>query len=176
MRKKIFTPVFFFTLGIIIISAVLRLVPHWPNFTPIAAMALFAGTYLKRKELAFAIPFSAMLISDLILGFHQTMIAVYIGFALIVGIGILLRHKVNVATILIASVSASVSFYLITNFAVWASGMVGYPMNSAGLIQCYVAGIPFFRIALTGDLFYTMVFFGSLYFVSRRFPAFAASK
>lgn len=174
MRKNIFTPTFFFVAAVILLSAVLRLVPHWPNFTPIAAMALFAGTYMKNRKLAFAIPMVAMLISDLFLGFHQTMIAVYIGFALIVGVGMMLRSRVQFTTVVLASLGASVIFYLLTNFAVWVSGMVGYPMNSAGLIQCYVAAIPFFRNALLGDIFYTTVFFGSFYLVSRRFPAFAA--
>ncbi|MDP2424176.1 MAG: hypothetical protein Q8M23_07505 [Bacteroidales bacterium] len=174
MSKRIFTPVFFFTIGVIMLSIVLRLLPHWPNFTPIAAMALFAGAYLKRKELAFAIPVSAMLISDLFLGFHQTMIAVYIGFALIVGAGMLLRRHVHITTVVLASLGSSILFFLITNFAVWASGMVGYPMTGAGLMQSYVAAIPFFRNALMGDLLYNAVFFGSFYFVSRRYPAFAA--
>ncbi|MDZ4204077.1 MAG: DUF6580 family putative transport protein [Bacteroidales bacterium] len=174
MSKRIFTPVFFFTIGVIMLSIVLRLLPHWPNFTPIAAMALFAGAYLKRKELAFAIPVSAMLISDLFLGFHQTMIAVYVGFALIVGAGMLLRRHVHITTVVLASLGSSILFFLITNFAVWASGMVGYPMTGAGLMQSYVAAIPFFRNALMGDLLYNAVFFGSFYFVSRRYPAFAA--
>jgi hypothetical protein len=173
MNKSIFTPAFFAVTGIIILTVLLRLIPHWPNFTPLAAMALFAGTYMKRKELAFAIPLAVLLISDIILGFHQTMIAVYAGFAIIVMVGFYLRRNVKVHTVIMASLASSVVFYLITNFAVWASGMVGYPMTAGGLIQSYVAAIPFFRNALLGDLFYNAVFFGSFYFASVRFPVLA---
>lgn len=173
MNKSIFTPQFFLVSGIIILAVILRLIPHWPNFTPLAAMALFAGTYMKRKEFAFAIPFAALLVSDIFLGFHQTMLAVYAGFAIIVLFGFYLRRNVKLHAVIIASLASSVAFYLITNFAVWASGMVGYPMTGAGLIQSYVAAIPFFRNALIGDLFYNAVFFGTLYFATLRFPALA---
>lgn len=175
MIKSIFTPKFMVVTGIIILAVVLRLIPHWPNFTPLIAMALFAGTYMKRKELAFAIPIGAMLISDIFLGFHQTMIAVYAGIALVVLLGFYLRRNVKVHNVFLASLVGSVIFYLVTNFAVWASGMVGYPMTAGGLLQSYVAAIPFFRNALLGDLFYSAVFFGSFYFATLRFPALARS-
>ncbi len=173
MKNRIFTPAFFFALGVIALAAILRLVPHLPNFTPVAAMALFAGTYVRRKELAFSIPLAAMLISDLILGFHTVMIAVYVGLAIIVAFGFILQKNVRPTNVILASLGSSVVFFLLTNFAVWANGMVGYPMNFAGLTQCYAAGIPFFRNALIGDLFYNAVFFGSFYLVVRRYPAFA---
>jgi hypothetical protein len=173
MNKSIFTPKLLLVTAIIILAVVLRLIPHWPNFTPLAAMALFAGTYMKRKKLAFAIPVGAMLISDIFLGFHQTMIAVYAGFTIIVLLGFYLRRSVKVQNVILASLASSAIFYVITNFAVWASGMVGYPMTAGGLMQSYVAAIPFFRNALLVDLFYNAVFFGSFYFVTLRFPALA---
>lgn len=173
MNRSIFTPRFFVVSGIVVLAVVLRLIPHLPNFTPLAAMALFAGTYLKRKELAFAIPMAVMFISDIFLGFHQTMIAVYVSLAMVVMIGFYLRRNVKVHRVIVASLVSSLVFYAITNFAVWTSGMVGYPMNASGLMQCYVAAIPFFRNALLGDLFYNAVFFGSFYFASLRFPALA---
>jgi len=173
MNKNIFTPKFFVITGIIILAVLLRLIPHWPNFTPLAAMALFAGTYMKRRELAVAIPIGAMLISDIFLGFHQTMIAVYASFVIIVLLGFYLRRNVRVHNVILASLASSVIFYVITNFAVWASGMVGYPMSAGGLMQSYVAAIPFFRNALLGDFFYNAVFFGSFYFATRRFPVLA---
>jgi hypothetical protein len=173
MNKSIFTPQFFLVCGIIILAVVLRLIPHWPNFTPLAAMALFAGTYMKRKELAFAVPFAVLLVSDILIGFHQTMFAVYAGFAVIVLLGFYVRRNLKLHTVIMASLASSVIFYLITNFAVWASGTVGYPMTGTGLIQSYVAAIPFFRNALLGDIFYNAIFFGSLYFATLRFPVLA---
>jgi hypothetical protein len=173
MNKSIFTPNFFLVTGIVILAVILRLFTFLPNFSPVAAMALFAGTQMKRKDLALAIPFSVLLISDIFLGFHKTMIAVYGSFALIVFVGYFLRRNVKIHTVVMASLASSVIFYLITNFAVWASGMVGYPMNFAGLMQSYIAAIPFFRFTLLGDLFYNAVFFGAFYFAQLRYPAFA---
>jgi hypothetical protein len=54
-------------------------------------MALFGGAYLGRKHLAFAIPFAAMFLSDLILGLHKDMWAVYLAFGMAVFMGTLIR-------------------------------------------------------------------------------------
>jgi hypothetical protein len=168
--KKININIRFLTItGIIIAGAVLRLVPHYPNFTPIAAIALFGGAYFTNKKLAVIVPFSAMLLSDLVLGYHSTFLAVYISFALIVGIGITLLKKRTVSRILIASVSSSVLFFVITNFAFWYTGVL-YPMNIAGLGACFVAAIPFFQYTLIGDLVYTGLFFGAFEFAKYKLP------
>src|SRR6478735_10223565 len=74
-------------LGAILVAAVLRLVPHPPNFSPIGAMALFSGAYLGRRPLAFVAPLGAMLLSDLVLGFYHGQLTVYFSVALIVMIG-----------------------------------------------------------------------------------------
>jgi len=157
--------------GLILFGALLRLMPHWPNFTPIAAMALFGGTYIKKKHLAFLVPVAALLISDFFLGFHQWMIAVYVSFALVVGIGMLLRNRVKVGSVLLATVSASLLFFIITNFAVWL-GSPFYPQNMAGLIESYTLAIPFLNNGILGDLFFSTVFFGGFYLVQQRYPAF----
>ena len=148
-------------------GAMMRLIPHWPNFTPIAAIALFGGTFLKRKDLAFLVPVAAMLLSDLVIGFHSTMLPVYITFIAIVAMGLVLKSRLTVVNTLTASLSASVVFYLVTNFASWTSGLMPYPMNVAGLMQAYIAGLPFFFNGILGDLFYTSVMFGAVYLVSR---------
>ena len=156
--------------GIVIFGALLRLVPHWPNFTPIAAMALFGGAYIKKKHLAFLVPVAALLISDLFLGFHKWMIAVYVSFALVVGIGMLLRNRVRMGSVLLATVSASLLFFIITNFAVWI-GSPFYPQNMAGLLESYTLAIPFLNNGILGDLFFSTVFFGGFYLAQQRYPA-----
>jgi hypothetical protein len=172
MNDKKINPRFIFILSIIGFGAVMRLLPHWPNFTPIAAMALFGGTYFKQKHLAFLIPFAALLLSDVFLGLHKWMIAVYISFALVVGIGMFLRSRVKGGTVILASLVASVLFFLITNFAVWI-GSPYYPQNIAGLMQSYTVGLPFLYNGVLGDLFYSTLFFGAFYFARLRFPALA---
>lgn len=175
MNKTSITPRFIVIVTVIFAAALLRLIPHWPNFTPIAGIALFAGTYVGRKHLALIIPFAAMLLSDLFLGLHQTMLAVYLSFALIVGIGFLLRKRVGVLSVFSASIVSSLLFFLVTNFAAWQSGMMPYPMNFIGLIEAYTAGLPFLNNGIMGDLFYNTVFFGGFYLVTQKYPQLARS-
>ena len=185
MRYKSINPRFIVILSVILMAALIRLLPHWPNFTPIAAMALFAGTYLDKKQYAFAIPIAAMFLSDLVIGLNANMPAVYLSFAITVLIGMLIRKKVNVGTVLIASFSSAVIFFLITNFSAWLASPY-YPQNPAGLIECYIAGLAFFRDATNGvsfflndflgTTFFSAVFYGSFYLVGMRFPVLDRSR
>ncbi len=168
MKKIELSPKLYVVLIMIFAGAMMRLIPHWPNFTPIAAIALFGGTFLKRKDLAFLVPVAAMLVSDLIIGFHSTMLPVYLSFIAIVGFGLLLQRKLTVVNTLTASIAASVLFYLVTNFASWTSGLMPYPVNAVGLMQSYIAGLPFLFNGILGDLFYTSVLFGAVYFATNR--------
>ncbi|HKC02728.1 MAG TPA: DUF6580 family putative transport protein [Sphingomicrobium sp.] len=154
----------------VVVAAVLRLVPHPPNFTPIGAMALFSGAYLTRRGLAFAVPLAAMLLSDAVLGFHSGMPFVYGSVALIVAIGWLALKRVSSLRIAGAALVSSVLFFVVTNFGTWAvSGM--YPMTLAGLAACYLAAIPFFQNMVVGDLFYSGVLFGGFALLERAIPA-----
>jgi len=151
--KNLAAPAFFIVLG-----ALSRLLPHLPNATPIGALALFSGFYLPKKQ-AFFVPVLAMAVSDLFLGGHSTQLWVYGSFLLIAGLGILLKEKLRVENVILASLSASLLFFLITNFGVWASTTM-YSKDFAGLLQSYVMGIPFLRPTLLGDLFYSGIIFG----------------
>ena len=159
--------------GMIVLAAIMRLLPHWPNFTPVAAMALFGGAYISNKKFAFAVPFIAMFLSDLVIGFHNTMWAVYLSFAAIVGIGMLLRENKSVLRTAGAAVASSVLFFVVTNFAVWLAGGF-YSMDLAGLVQCYVAAIPFYQYSVIGDLFYAGVMFGAFEYAKVKIPALAS--
>jgi hypothetical protein len=146
-------------LSAILAAAVLRLVPHPPNFTPIGAMALFSGAYLGRRWLAFAAPLGAMLISDVVLGFYSGFWVTYLAIGLVVLIGWLALSRVSPLRVGLAAVASSITFFLVSNFGTWAlSGM--YPHTSAGLEACFVAAIPFFQNTLAGDLFYATMLFG----------------
>jgi len=145
---------------LIIIAALLRLIPHLPNFAPIAAIALFSAVYLNKKY-ALIVALCAMLISDAFLGFADfwVTVSVYSSFLLIGLVGFWLKKNKNPQNLIGASLSASIIFYLLTNFAVWA-GTSWYPKTFAGLILCYEMAIPFFRNTIFGDLFYIGVLFG----------------
>jgi len=170
MKSEVFTPRLIFITCVIIVAVIIRLLPHWPNFTPVAAIALFGGTYITRKWLAFIIPLMIMFISDLIIGLHNYMIAVYAAFAITVAIGLILRLKTNILTVISAALISSILFFLITNFAVWYSSSF-YAQDVNGLITCFAAGIPFFHYSVLGDLFYCTLLFGSFYLVQIKFPA-----
>jgi hypothetical protein len=152
-------------------AAALRLVPHPPNFSPIAAMALFAGAYMPRKLLAFVAPFGALILSDIALGgFYPGMNFVYLSFALTVLIGWAVASRKTPLTIGAAAVAGSILFFILTNFGMWLFSGI-YPVTQAGLIACYVAAIPFFQNTLAGDLFYTALLFGGFALAERMLPA-----
>ncbi|MFM7079735.1 MAG: DUF6580 family putative transport protein, partial [Bacteroidota bacterium] len=81
------TPKIKFIISALVIVSLARLLPHMPNFTPVGAIALFAGTYIANKRLAFLIPLAILFVSDLLLeivhgnGFYPYMPFVYASFA-----------------------------------------------------------------------------------------------
>ena len=174
MKSKILTPRFIFITSAILVAGISRLFPHIPNFTPIAAMALFGGVYFSDRRLAVVVPLSAMLLSDMALqlifgwGFHNTIIYVYIGFILTSLIGMMVRRNVTFLSVTAGSIISSILFFIITNFGVWAA--FGPGIGITGLYTTYVLGIPFFAPTLLGDLFFNSVLFGAFYFAQLKYP------
>ena len=178
MTNKPMNSRFLLVLSVILAGALFRFIPHWPNFTPIAAMALVGGAYLDRKYLAFLIPLGAMFISDMVIGFHSYMVAVYIALSMTVLIGMYLKKRLSTRTVIAASVSSSVIFYLVTNFAAWLASPI-YPGTPIGLMESYIAGLAFFNDGsmglsfflndVVGTLFYSGLFFGVIVVAQRRF-------
>ena len=172
---------FLIVLGCILITALSRLFPHLWNFTPIAAIALFGGVYFKDIKWAFIAPIACLLFSDLLLqgkfifgiaeypALYSGIWMTYLSFALVIGLGILIRKKPSVLKVMGASIVGSVLFFLITNFGAWMTDHQYYPVKSVeSLIYAYELGLPFFRGTLMGDLFYNAVLFGSFAFLSRK--------
>lgn len=153
--------------GIILLAALSRLLPHPPNFTPIVAMGLMGGIYLNNKQLAIIVPLVAMFVSDVVLGFHGTMIWVYSSIVMVTLFASILKPKFT--SIGLASFTASIFFFLVTNFGVWMSGTF-YPKTLSGLATCYVAGIPFLQNAIVGDLIFTTILFGAFELAKRSLP------
>ncbi len=172
---KQITPKFWILTLMIFAAAFVRLLPHPPNFAPIAAMALFGGAYFSKKWAAFLVPLAAMFITDLILGFHETMWAVYLSFGLIVVIGMTMLKTKKASNTFFASVISSVSFFIITNFGIWLSTSY-YAKTGAGLAACYTAAIPFFHQTLLSDLFFVGVLFGAYHLAKQKLPQLAESK
>lgn len=136
----------------IALVALTRLIPHWPNFTPVMAIALMGGAMFSDRARSLIIPIAAMVLSDLALGLvmgseyalHGAQPWVYgcvIGISLF---GHAIRSWRPSALVLGGGTIAAVAFFLITNFAVWLGGGM-YPMSVDGLVACYAAGLAFYR-------------------------------
>lgn len=157
---------------VVLLAAASRLVKHPFNFTPVAAMAIFAGAYLKDWRGLF-IPLLAMLASDFIIGFYDwpVMASVYAGIAFAFGLGYLISARIKWYSVLGASLASSIAFFMVTNFSVWAF-FNWYPHTWSGFLECYSLALPFFRNTLMGDIIYTGLLFGSyeavLYFSERK--------
>lgn len=186
-REPMLSPRFLTLVGMIVLVALTRLLPHPPNFTPVEAMALFGGAYLLDRRLAFLVPLVAMFLSDIALGLlHGGLyldhllslpsLAVYTCILLCSVMGFGLRGKVSGARVLGYSLAGSVLFFVVTNFATWigAQAIPGHGACTQGLIPCYVAAIPFFQWTLLGTLFYSALLFGGYALLRRRYPALGA--
>lgn len=162
--------------GLILLGILARLAPHPPNVTPVVAVALFSGAVLPRRW-SLVVPLAIMGVSDWLIGFTPQMISGWLAFLLVGCLGWLLRQRRSVPRLVLASLSSSTLFFLVSNFGVWLEGRL-YPLTLAGLRDCYVAGIPFYRNMLAGDLCYTAVFFGLFGWVSQwqRQPAIVSSR
>lgn len=175
MNSNNFSSKFWLITIMVLAAAFTRLIPHPPNFTAIGAMALFGGAYFSNKKFAFVIPLFAMFLSDLIIGFHNGMLSVYLSFVMIVGIGIMLSRNIKFKNVVAASLISSILFFVLTNFQMWLLSPL-YTKNVSGLATCYAAAIPFFHYTILGDLFFVGILFGLFAAIQLKFPAVAKIK
>ena len=158
------------------IGAIGQIVPHAPNFAPVAATALFAGFFFRSKRIAILAPAIAMICHDIVLNPYNFGVVVFVIAGLLFPVfwGSVLRcdiperiertrlFRLLYAPLLLGGCCfvSSVVFFVLSNFGVWAfTGM--YPLTVSGIITCYSAALPFFRYTVTGDFFYGAIFFGS---------------
>ena len=170
MKKK-----HWFAMGIILIaSAAFRIIPHPLNFAPLAGMALLGSAYIKESWKAWLLPVGAFWLSDLVLN-NLVYAQYYEGFVLasqpflfsaaamllIVLIGKVVLKKTKLTNLVIASLMASIIFFLVSNFGSWAQGIMPYSRDFTGILEAYVAGLPFLKGTMVGDLLFTGVLFGA---------------
>ena len=151
----------------IVIAALTRLLPHPPNFSPVMALALFSGAALRDWRLALLVPLAAMLMADLWLGFHATMVFVYLGMALTVGAGRWLGARRRPLLLLAAGMAGASLFFLVSNAGVWLTQDI-YPATGAGLVGCYLAALPFFHQTVLATLVYGALLFGMEHWLAVR--------
>ena len=143
-----------------------RLLPHVPGIWPFAASALFAGRMLRIPALAVVVPLAAVVLSNTVLAGDDWRITLVVCAAITLPAlaGILTRHYRGAVATAATMVACSLIFFFSTNFAVWAfSGLYAHTMN--GLVQCYVAALPFLDRTVIGDLFWAAVLFGGAWLV-----------
>jgi len=155
-------------IGMVVLAACARLLPHPWNFTPMIALALFAGSHARKTAGAAFTTLLALVLSDAVLGFYPGFWVVYAAALVPVLFGRFIRNRPGVASSVSAALASSLSFFVITNFMVWAMGRL-YPHTVAGLAACFVAAIPFYQNQILGDACYTVALFGGYALLRRAF-------
>ena len=143
-----------FPVGLILILALSRLMPHPDNFTPIIALAIMSSYFFRNINFSYAIMLFSMLLADFFIGFYSHMLFVYLSLFLIVLIFFKISKKINYKNLFIFSFFGSVIFFIISNFGVWLVGNL-YERNINGLIECYFMAIPFFKNTITSTLIFS---------------------
>ena len=158
---------------IVLLAVLARFIPHIPNFSPVYGALLFGGARLRKRD-SIWFPLVLLGASDVVL--TNVIYRMSIGwgelfqiaaFAAMAMMGWLLRPRVTLRRFSFACVAGPTTFYLISNFGVWL-GWHTYPPTWAGLVQCYVAGIPFYGYSLSSAFLFAGVLFGPYEFYRRR--------
>ena len=139
------------SIGIFLVLASSRLIPHPPNFTSLMALSfyvpvLFGLRYIPSLLIAFVL-------TDFIIGYHSGTHWTW-GSVLIIGL-ISQYFSKNVSLRFVGALTGALIFFLITNFGVWTSGMYGYSIN--GLLNCFILAIPFFAYNLISTFIYSVI-------------------
>jgi len=153
------------------IASRMPFMPHPWNFTPVAAALLYFGARGARRQLW--VPFALLAASDVFLtkfvyaySFTWDHYITWAWYAAILWLGTNLRESASLRQandwlrVGGASLASSVSFFIVSNFAVWACWGDMYPKTVSGLMTCYAAGLPFFRHTVEGDLIFAALMFG----------------
>ena len=170
-------------LGAVLVASVFRLIPHYPNFTPVAAIALMGGAFIGNRWISILVPLLAMLVSD-----YLTLVFVNAGWATpyeyFTSVGTLFIYTSIIATTILGrlngrtqnesflsknysgklafnALAAAVIFFVMSNIGVWLNGDI-FATNVAGLSATFIAALPFFGYNLAGNLVYAFLFFGIL--------------
>ena len=139
------------SLGIFIVLAASRFIPHPPNFTSLIALSFYVPLFLGKRFIpALLICF---IITDIFIGFHAIVVFTW-GSIIFISLTSYLFQR-NIYMRIIGAVCGSLVFYIISNFGVWSLGSYGYSFN--GLLICYIAAIPFYSNTLISTILYSVL-------------------
>ncbi len=157
-----------FSIALVLIAVISRLISHEWNFTAMGAVAVMAGFLISSRPIALATVLSSLLISDFFIQFHNTMIAVYLGYTLMTLVGIFMAKNKNLSRIIASSLIGSVVFFVVSNLGVWFEGQL-YPQTFSGLMNCFEMAVPFFRNEMISTMILAPVLYYSFKKVGRTF-------
>jgi len=148
----------------VLLAVAVRFLPHPLAFTPVTAALLYFGASGSRRQMW--VPIALLAASDVVLTkfiyaypFSWDHFVTWAWYAAMLWLGTGLRENSKPLRVAGAALAGSVSFFVVSNFAVWAAWSM-YPKTLAGLMTSYAAGLPFFRRGLEGDLLFTAAMFG----------------
>lgn len=159
---------------------------EWANFSPIGALALFGGCYFMNRTKSYTFPLLILLLSDLVLMqtvyleyrsgiLYENWYWTYGSFAVMVLLGEVLLKKVSFKSVIMASFAAAFAHFVISNFGVWFWGGTNlftgmpYTRDWSGLLNCYMAAIPYFKNTLLGNLIFGALLFGGFELAKMKF-------
>jgi uncharacterized protein DUF6580 len=170
---------------LVIIAALWRVIPGRPmGFAPQIAMAIFGGSVIADKKMSFLLPLLSMFISDVfyqilhnngltsLTGFYDGQLLNYFLFALVTIIGFWVKQN-NIRSIIYGALYGATFYFLSSNLLDWAMGGLDisnrpYPKTLAGLSNCYMAAIPFYRTSVVATLVFSTILFGG-YYLAKKF-------
>ena len=149
----------FLVLGLMLLAVLARVIPHPPNVAPVAALSLFSMYHIRERLLYIFLPAVSMFIGDLLIGwsineglyagwmaqgmgFHKGSINLYLIITLITALTLLFKPEKNIFRLGKLSLAGSTLFFILSNLMVWLNGTM-YTLDFQGLINCYLAAIPF---------------------------------
>ncbi len=166
---------------LIVIVALARLIPNMPNFSPMAAIALFCAAHFDKLWKALLVTLLATFVSDILLNntiyasmnngftvFYDGFLWQYLAYAVIAFLGSKIFTSINKTKVIVGSLATTLVFFIISNFGAWIS-LPFYSKDIAGLMSSYAAGIPFIKNTLLSDMFYSCLLFGGYYVLQNRF-------
>ena len=142
--------------GVLIVLSASRFVPHPPNFTSLIALSFYIPVVLGIRYIPVVV--LALLFTDLIIGFHSTMLFTS-GSVILIGLISKFFNKSILFRIFGAFIGA-VIFFLVSNFGVWLGGSYGYSLS--GFLSCYILALPFFGNTLVSTILFSTVIEGIL--------------
>ncbi len=162
-----------FPIGLILLLAFSRFIPHPPNFTPIVAAAIMSGYFFKDIKLSFIVLLISMLFVDIFIVFYKHMLFVYLSLFLITFIFFKISDKINFKSLFVFGFLGSLIFFVVSNFGVWTFGVLSpvtnlpYEKSLNGLISCYFLAIPFFKNTLLSTVIFSYAAFLANHFYEK---------